>query len=251
MTTLVDRILKWLPDMPDHRDQPFSLVAPAALPKFIDPLDKNDQVEDQGQIGSCTGNSSTTALEITLKTKLQYSRLMAYYNGRMIEGTTTSDAGAYIRDVVKGIQKYGVAEEPVWPYVANKFATKPTAAAYTNAKKVIPLIKSYERLSTLDNVKTALVAGLPIVFGFSVPEYFMSPEVAKTGWVRLPTAADKIVGGHAVCAVGYDERVPEPFIWVRNSWGTSWGLNGDFKLPYGWFTNTNRIVDDMWVMHPK
>lgn len=248
------RSYNWKPDMPDHRDRAFTLKAPAALPAFVDPLGTKNRVEDQGPLGSCTGNSATSALEISLKTTTQYSRLMAYYNGRLIENNVRRDDGAMIRDVIKGISKYGVAHETVWPYIITKFAATPTVAAYTDAKKVLPLVASYERLTTITDIKTALAAGLGVVFGFSVPEYFTSQEVAATGWVRTPTISDKVIGGHAVCAIGYDERNADTkgsFVWVRNSWGTGWGLNGNFKMPYGWFTDPNRIVDDIWVMHPK
>lgn len=249
-----NRSYKWKPDLPDHRDRAFSLSAAEALPTFVEPLGSTDKVEDQGQLGSCTGNSTTTALEISLKTSTQYSRLMAYYNGRLIENNVKNDDGAMIRDVIKGVQTYGVAAETSWPYNIAKFARKPTVAAYKNAKKVLPLLASYERLTTVTDIKTALAAGLGVVFGFSVPEFFEGQDVATTGWVRLPTKADKMVGGHAVCAIGYDERNADgkgSFIWVRNSWGTSWGLNGNFKMPYGWFTAPGRLVDDIWVMHPK
>ena len=245
------RTYKWKPDLPDHRDRVFSLTAPAALPAFVEPLGSTDKVEDQGQLGSCTGNSTTTALEISLKTSTQYSRLMAYYNGRLIENNVKRDDGAMIRDVIKGVQTYGVATETKWPYDIKKFARKPTVTAYKDAKKVVPLISSYERLTDILHVKIALAAGLGVVFGFSVPEFFEGQEVANTGWVRLPTKADKMVCGHAVCAIGYDERGSDPFVWVRNSWGTGWGLNGNFKMPYGWFTDPSRLVDDIWVMHPK
>ena len=251
---LSPRGYKWLPDVPDHRDKRFSLTPAVSLPDYVPVLDTNDQVEDQGQLGSCTGNAATTALEITLKATENYSRLMAYYTARKIEGTTKQDAGAYIRDVIKGVCKYGVATETMWPYLIEKFARKPSAKAYKNAKLIPPRIKSYERLDTIQDIKTALAMSLPVVFGFSVPDYFESDEVAKTGWVRLPTDEDEMIGGHAVTAVGYDERNitdPEPFIWVRNSWGTGWGLNGDFKMVYGWFTDKRRLVDDVWVMHPE
>jgi C1A family cysteine protease len=90
-----------------------------------------------------------------------------------------------------------------------------------------------------------------VTFGFSVPEYFEGPDVAKTGWVRFPTPADKMIGGHAVVAVGYDDTVTVPFVWVRNSWGVGWGLGGYFKMDQRWFTDTGRLTDDMWTVIPK
>jgi C1A family cysteine protease len=241
----------WKASTPDHRDYAFSLQAPAVLPSIVPPFDGNNPVEDQGQLGSCTGNSSTTALEIVTKSN-PLSRLMAYYNARIFEGTTRQDAGAELRDVIKGFQTYGVCEEINWPYIIKKFKTKPTKSAYKKALAIQAKIKSYERVTSLTQFKIALAAGLPVIFGFSVPDYFESAEVANTGYVRFPTALDSIIGGHAVVAVGYDDT--KQIIWVRNSWGKDWGLNGDFQMDYQWFDgidSASSLVADCWVIHPQ
>jgi len=244
----------WMPDVPDYRDHLFSLaVNTAALPDHVDQIGTGVGIDDQGQLGSCTGNSSTAAVEIVTK-QPPLSRLMAYYDGRAIEGTTNQDSGCQIRDVVKGLTTQGVCLETTWPYNIAKFKSKPPAKAYTEGKKIIPMISSYQRVTTLAQVKTALAAGLPVIFGFSVPDYFESQDVATNGWVRLPTQTDKMIGGHAVVFVGYDDRTtasPKPFMWVRNSWGASWGLKGYFKMDQGWVSDPRQLVDDMWVVHPK
>jgi C1A family cysteine protease len=250
----VARVLAWKPDIPDHRDFLYSptLTAKAkARVAFVTPIGLNNRIEDQGQLGSCTGNASTSALEIVTKSPNQLSRLMAYYGGRALEGTVKTDAGAYVRDVIKGLSKSGVCNEALWPYNINKFAVTPPAAAYRDALKVIPKVASYQRVTTLNDVKNAIASGLPVVFGFMVPQYFMSQAVATTGWVRLPTSSDWMIGGHCVAAVGYDERGASPFVWVRNSWGAGWGRQGYFKMDQAWFTDPRRLVDDMWVIIPK
>lgn len=239
----------WKPSTPDHRDHYYQGVN-LALPAKVAPFDNLNPVEDQSQLGSCTGNSSTTALEITLGGTTQYSRLMAYYNARAIEGTIKQDAGAQIRDVIKGFANTGVCTETAWPYNIKQFAKKPAAAAFKEAKLLPPKVKSYERVTSLDGFKTALAAGLPVIFGFSVPEFFESADVAKNGLVRYPSKSDKIIGGHAVCAVGYDDA--KGVVWVRNSWGKDWGLNGDFMMVYQWFNSidtSSSLVSDCWVIH--
>ena len=254
MSKLVTRKFAWKPDIPDHRDYYYTAPKAPKLPAYVDRIGMGNPIEDQGDLGSCTGNASTSALEIVTKSP-QLSRLMAYYNGRAIEGTVPYDSGCYIRDVIKALSKTGCCNETLWPYVISKFATKPPASAYTQAAVVVPKVSSYQRALTLQDVKNALAQKLPVVFGFSVPQYFIDNTVATTGWVRLPTRNDYIIGGHATVAVGYDDRVtsanPKPFIWVRNSWGSSWGLQGYFKMDQAWFSDPRRLVDDMWVIIPK
>ena len=242
----------WKPDVADHRDKIYKpRVTAAQLPPKVDIIGKGSPIDDQGDLGSCTGNSSTAMLELILKTT-NLSRLMAYYNGRAIEGTTTEDAGCEIRNVIKAISKLGVGDEKLWPYVISRFAKKPPQAAYDDGlKRVVPLVASYQRILTLNALKGALAVGHPVTFGFAVPDYFESATVERTGWVKFPGTKDRIIGGHAVVAVGYDDTVTKPFVWVRNSYGAGWGLKGYFKMDQRWFTDPSRLADDMWTVIPK
>lgn len=238
----------WIPDVPDHRDR--VVEAPrvaAAAPPFVDRLGLDNPIEDQGSLGSCTGNSSTSALEITLGVPTPLSRLMAYYNARKVEGTIRQDAGAMIRDVVKGLFKVGVASEATWPYATGKFANKPPKKAYAEASTLkAQLAQGYEyaRVPDLATLKAELAKGHPVVFGFAVPESFMT--LGEPYLVRFPPDGVRIVGGHAVMAAGYEDREPEPFVWVRNSWGKRWGVEGYFRMTQDWFTDPRRMVDDLW-----
>lgn len=49
----------WVPDLPDQRDHFYAAVyrVPARLPSSVDLRKFCSPVEDQGQIGSCTGNA--------------------------------------------------------------------------------------------------------------------------------------------------------------------------------------------------
>lgn len=240
----------WKPDLPDHRDHLYdAAIGPAGLPDHIDPIGVDVPIFDQGQLGSCTGNATAAGLAIVTGSA-PLSRLMAYFNGRAIEGNISHDSGCAIRDVVKGIHKNGLCLESLWPYDVSKFKIAPPAPADAEAHDLLAKISAYERVTTRDGLLHAIVQRLPVVFGFSVPEYFEGPEVAAGSMVRLPTARDKILGGHAVLGVGYDFRGPVPFVWVRNSWGATWGVRGLFKMDARWFVHPGRLVDDMWVFRP-
>ena len=252
----------WKPDLPDHRDFLFATppATAAALPTKVDLRAKCPPVYDQGQLGSCTANAIAGAIEFDQKKQglpeFTPSRLFIYYNERVLEGTPPSvDSGAQIRDGIKSVASQGVCKETSWPYSDQntnpnpcpscKYAKKPTAACYTEA--TAHKITVYQRLNSavISTLKGCLAGGFPFVFGFTVYESFESPQVAKTGIVPMPGPQEKVVGGHAVVAVGYDD-VKQQFI-VRNSWGTSWGLKGYFMMPYGYLTNTN-LADDFWTI---
>ena len=199
---------------------------------------------DQGQLGSCTANAIAAAIEFDQKKRFVPSRLFIYYNERVMEGTVDSDAGAQIRDGIKSVATRGAPPEKDWPYVIAKFRDNPPASAYRDAKA--DMVTLYQRLiQDLNTMKGCLASGFPFVFGFTVYASFEGPKVARTGIVPMPAADEKMVGGHAVMAVGYDDA-SRHFL-VRNSWGPSWGLKGYFKMPYAYLTN-RRLASDLWTI---
>jgi C1A family cysteine protease len=54
----------------------------------------------------------------------------------------------------------------------------------------------------------------------------MTDEVAKKGNAIMPLPNETAIGGHAILAVGYDEK--RKVLIVRNSWGSEWGDKGYF-----------------------
>ena len=236
----------WIPDRPDHRDYLYSAIAPKVkLPSKIDLRGEDSPIENQGRLGSCTANALAGHLQflekISGQTYKDLSRLFIYYNERALEGTIGFDSGAMIRDGIKVLAKYGVCPESTWPYDITKFTNKPTAACYKQGLKY--RIKSYHSLQTLDELLNCLAEGFPFVFGFTVYESFESIKVAQTGIAPMPKKSEKTLGGHAVMAVGYDQKIKR-FI-VRNSWGTEWGQQGYFTLPYAYIET---LASDFWTI---
>jgi C1A family cysteine protease len=245
----------WIPDLPDHRDFVFAASRSilARLPKKIDLTDQCPAVYDQGEIGSCTANAIGGAIEFDqMKQRLRDifipSRLFVYYNERAMENTVEEDAGAMIRDGVKSVAKEGVCPEKMWPYDPTPFppnprlAKKPSALCYKEASKHTAV--RYQRISrNLSQMKGCLAAGYPFVLGFTVYESFESDDVARTGLMPMPSRKEHVLGGHAVLAVGYDDK--QSRFRVRNSWGTSWGLAGYFTMPYAYLLDGN-LSDDFW-----
>ena len=92
---------------------------------------------------------------------------------------------------------------------------------------------------------SCLTEGFPFVFGFAVYESFESDAVKKTGIVNLPKKDERQIGGHAVCAVGYDDTSSR-FL-IRNSWGADWGMGGYFTMPYAYLDDRN-LADDFWTI---
>ncbi|HRZ19654.1 MAG TPA: C1 family peptidase [Methanofastidiosum sp.] len=237
----------WKPDIPDQRDFVFKTPrAFVALPPKIDLRSYCSPVENQSTLGSCTANAIAGALEYAqikngLSSYEEISRLFIYYNERMMEGTIQSDAGATLRSGIKSLVKYGACSESLWPYSISKFATKPNCCSYRDATN--HKVLEYQRISSLEDMKFCLASDLPFVFGISIYVSFESVEVRQTGIVPMPGIQEKCLGGHAVCAVGYDDE--KEWLIVRNSWGNQWGDKGYFYLPYEY---AEKLGGDFWAI---
>jgi C1A family cysteine protease len=243
----------WLPDLPDQRDHIYAapITAPQQLPPKVDLRPSCPPVYDQGQLGSCTANAIGAAFEFTwMKEKLPNpvapSRLFIYYNERAMEGTVGTDSGAQIRDGIKSVANQGDCTENDWPYVIANFTEKPPDACYKDADQ--HKVKQYLRIPhSLTSMKSCLAAGYPFVFGFTVYDSFESAEVAKTGVAPMPGMSEQVLGGHAVMAVGYDDA--QQRFTVRNSWGTTWGMQGYFTMPYAYLTQAHpSLASDFWTI---
>jgi len=134
-----------------------------------------------------------------------------------------------------------VCPESSWPYDISRFTRKPTAACYKEGLK--RRITSYLRLQTLPEMLNCLADGFPFVFGFTVYESFETLKVARTGIAPMPKKSERALGGHAVMAVGYDQK-QKRFI-VRNSWGPEWGQAGYFTIPYAYLESS---ASDFWTI---
>lgn len=249
--------LGWRPDLPDFRDYPLtkrmSIRDAMGLARKASFRDKMSPVRDQGDSNACTGFSTAAAISY-LRTKdkdprnPEHSALFSYYMGRFLEDEvnltwTKLDQGAYIRLVVKGINKFGSPPETKWPLNFKKMFSKPTLTAYKEANRW--KLGNYYRCANGLEVLNALAAGFPVVGGFSCYSSMFTPEVQASGNVPMPDKSDVFFGGHAVCFVGYDQDAGR--ITFKNSWGPEWGDKGYGTLPLA-FLNDSNLCDDMWAL---
>jgi len=269
----------WLPDLPDIRDRTVgtaTLVSPVVdeltgggsaasagpLPASHDLRDFFPPVEDQGAIGSCTANAAAGLVEYlqmrTHGTYLDLSRMFLYKATRTYLGLT-GDTGAYLRSTMGALRLFGAPPERFWPYEPDAFDEEPPAFLYAFALSYTAL--EYYRLDpptaskpdVLASVKRHIASGLPSMFGFTVYENL---QTSDTGDVAFPAQNERVLGGHAVCAVGYDDDavVTHPVsgeetvgaLIMRNSWGPGWGVGGYGRLPYAYLESG--LAEDFWVL---
>jgi len=240
------KIYGWIPDIPDQRDYLYSVIKPKIrLPNQIDLSRYCSTVENQGKLGSCTACALAGNLEfLDNKPDHKYtdaSRLFIYYNERALRDNEDYDSGASLRDGIKTLKKTGYCWESLWPYFILRFDVKPFERCYIQARS--HRIESYHRIYTLTEMLTCLAEGFPFVFGFAVYESFQTNRTKKTGQAVMPKKGERMLGGHAVLAVGYNQD-KKRFL-VRNSWGTKWGIRGYFTMPYEYLES---LAADFWTI---
>jgi C1A family cysteine protease len=183
---------------------------------------------------------------------INVSRLFTYYATRLIEGTENEDSGAYIRDAIKSMAKYGMVDELAWPYDTSKYAVNPSRELWDAA--ATKKITSYHAIANgdLQTMKVTLAKGYLIEYGFDVYTYFLSSDMARKGLLSRPKSTESLQGGHAVALCGYDDNKVMPdgtvgaFL-ARNSWSARWGQAGYFWHAYNYVSDT-RMCSDFWAI---
>jgi C1A family cysteine protease len=247
----------WKRQQPDQRDLRYrSVRSPlVSLPEKVDlrtPITNMPPAEpnlDQGDLGSCGPHTAALLLAYDqlqrgVPNAVLPSRLFIYYTTRQIMGTVDYDSGVDNRSMLKALAKYGWCSEGLAPYQISNFKKKPAQNVYDAAAKLT--ISQYLAVEqTLEAMKTCLAEGHPIICGFTVYESFMGTVVEKTGKVSLPKKNEKVVGGHDILLVGYDESNGR--FMFENSWGEGWGSGGDGTIPFSYVLNPD-LAGDFWTI---
>ncbi len=270
----------WIPDYPDIRDYTENTTEiksmlkvgrsykSKTMPEKVDLREWCSPIENQGMLGSCTAHAGVGMIEYYERKcfgkYMDASRLFLYKVTRNLM-KLKGDTGAYLRTTIGAMVLFGVPPEKYWEYTDDKekFDIEPPAFCYSYAQNY-QTIKYFRHdppgISSdlvLEKLKLYLSKGHPACFGFTV--YSSIREAENDGKIPFPSINEKIMGGHAVVAVGYDDNMEIinsynnkktlGAILVRNSWGVSWGENGYGCLPYEYVKS--QLARDFWSIVKK
>lgn len=188
------------------------------------------EVYDQASVGSCVAQSLALAVAVVgIRQELDErpDRTALYHRARRAIGTVSEDSGAIIADGIEVLRRGWEPElsppSPVW----DESYTSPPADPALDAPRVVNAEPLAHDLAT---VLWELLCGHPVVVGLRITAQWERP-----GEVIGPPEGD-VVGGHAVCLVGYQRDAGGVQVRARNSWSRAWGADGEVWLDASWLS---------------
>jgi len=204
------------------------------IPDSYDWRDHNvlSKVKNQGKCGSCWAFSTTGGLEAraaihkNMKLLLSEQQLIdcaGNFDTHGCNGGLPSHAFEYIK------YNGGVMTESDYPYKAKsgKRCLFDTGAPTLVQVKHSVNITSYDE----DSLTAAIATQGPVSIAYHVGKDFMLYHKGVYATSGCPNTSADV--NHAVLAVGYGTELGVPYYVVKNSWGTTFGLDGYFKIKRG------------------
>lgn len=232
----------------DVRD--YQMVCTAPIIQFPNEFElKMVRVKSQGNIGSCVAHALSSIIEYY--NSIQNNDTTEMSTGYIYGNRSTSSyrgAGMIVRDALEVARQYGDVPNKYFPYnVEVPFAI---TLYENNCKELFEYgfphrISQYCRVNTSSAMKTALMAGNPVLIAM---KWYTDMKVVDG---VLTTSFKGYDGAHCMFIYGWNEKGWK----VQNSWGKLWGDNGTVIVPYEMniaecWTLTDDIIEGTTVRKP-
>lgn len=208
-----ERKLDWINPRPDLRNTQFPIrsLLPATADRSRPKAWAGPYVRlDQGQEGACVGFGWTT-------------ELMSNPVRVRPPGYSTSPSGVRAANSYAAALYHQAQQIDEWPGEDYDGTSVLAGAKVVRSRG---LIEGYRWAFSTDDVVDSLILTGPVVIG--VPWFYSMYDTDADGIVHVD---GELVGGHCICITGYYPRIKgsggQPVMRWRNSWGDSYGLNGD------------------------
>jgi hypothetical protein len=195
----------------DHiRKYPLRAAMPTAPSRVERTLDLPTQYVphyDQGQEGACVGFSLSWMMSILNRQKYDARKL--YHEAQLIDewSDTPPGEGTSVNAGCKILAAQGH-----WRLQKSRW--------WSRARVVLGLeqgIAAYRWATSVDDVRTAIAAGIPVTFGVTWYANFDSPVYHNKEWWIGRSDLGPVRGGHAICCyAASDRREGVRFV---NTWG--------------------------------
>lgn len=213
------------PELPDS-----SFRMAANLPKHLDWRDVRGTnwitpVKDQGPCGSCWAFSSVGTMESVIAIRAKNPALALDLSEQSVLSCSAGTCdGWWMRPAADFLRTSGVVDEACLPYTAED-----SGLCSDRCEDWLDRVWKIDRWQSVPNDVNAIKSALnqqvlTIAFDVYTDFYYYTGGVYEHVWGEYE-------GGHAGVLVGYDD-VEHAWI-VKNSWNTTWGEEGYFKILWG------------------
>lgn len=184
------------------------------------------RIKGQAATGSCVSHALSSIIEYYNQKQTGDNTEMSigYIYGNR-SNSEHKGSGMIMRDALDIVKHFGDVPKKYFPY---NIETPDAIKLYESVAEELyevgypNRISGYCKVDTVATAKTALMAGTPLLMAM---DWYEDMEVVD-GVLRTDFVG--YAGGHCMYIYGWDERGWK----IQNSWGTDWGENGTFVLPY-------------------
>lgn len=206
---------------------------------------------NQGKQGSCVAWSSAYAARSIVESSstLQNPNSVAFspsflYNQIGMDGCQ----GSFIIKAMEFMTNKGAVPLNQFPYDENDCSRGANNTIWNNAAQ--NKMHGFNRLTNdegtdlnIRSIKEHLAKDAPVVIGMMVGGSFMEGMMGQKVWHPNDEDYSQLgFGGHAMCVIGYDDRLEGGAFQIMNSWGPEWGENGLAWIRYKDFPQFVREV---------
>lgn len=216
-------------DVIDEDEEDDGLEAPANFDARTAWPGKVHAIRDQGQCGSCWAFGATEALSDRLAIS-GVDVVLSPQNLVSCDQQNYGCNGGYLNKAWQFMKTTGVVSDSCFPYTSGE--TGDDGECYTSCQDGSDW-KVYKASSVKHtwfpySTKKFIQKSGPIEAAFTVYEDFMS---YSSGVYQHTTGG--VLGGHAIKCIGWGVENGTKYWLMANSWGTSWGMEGFFKIKQG------------------
>jgi C1A family cysteine protease len=231
------------PDVRDYRLASTILNFPREFELEMPP------VKNQGSVGSCVAHSIALVMEFYNQKQHNEDIQMSvgYIYGNRVSSLHTG-SGMHTREALKDACAEGSVPYTLFPFNKEvpeilEMVKKEKDNLFEKAQPY--RFTSYVKVSTEEEIKTALYSGYPVVFAI---KWYNDAKV-KDG--VLTSKQKDYNGSHCMVIYGWDDRGWK----FQNSWGKLWGDGGCAILPYDFkitqaFSVIDELVGDIEIKKP-
>jgi C1A family cysteine protease len=196
-------------------------------------------IEDQGEGGTCVAFATTALTEAILFKRLHNRNVdiseRALYSlvKEIYEPGTDDQAGLYGADALMCLEKTGYVPSSEWPYGTPTDPSDPSLYAPVphNLIKTDHELHGFTRVENDSlSLQLALFEQGPITIGINWYQEWTNIDPGPDIILNPNPDPANLEGGHEIVIVGYSKE--KQAFRLRNSWGTSWGDNGYFWMPF-------------------